>query len=80
MQALFLHLALLFALNSRRLCSDRRSLLWLRVSFLSVFAVFLSSRYSSYFGGDLDVVSVEGYGTDAYLYLSKLKDYNLFLE
>ena len=40
----------------------------------------LSRLYASYFGGDLNVVSVEGYGTDSYVFLSKLNDVNLFLE
>jgi pyruvate dehydrogenase kinase 2/3/4 len=40
----------------------------------------LARLYSCYFGGDLNVVSVEGYGTDAYLYLTKLNNVSLFLE
>ena len=32
----------------------------------------LSRQYARYFGGDLDIKSLEGYGTDAYLHLSKL--------
>jgi len=40
----------------------------------------ISRLYAQYFGGDLNVVSVQGFGTDAYLYLSKLGDTNLFLE
>jgi len=34
----------------------------------------LSRLYARYFGGDLKIVSMDGYGTDAYLYLSKLGD------
>lgn len=34
----------------------------------------LSRLYARYFGGDLKIVSMEGYGTDAYLYLSVLGD------
>ncbi|KHN44996.1 pyruvate dehydrogenase (acetyl-transferring) kinase, mitochondrial-like isoform X2 [Glycine soja] len=30
--------------------------------------------YARYFGGDLQVISMEGYGTDAYLHLSRLGD------
>ena len=32
----------------------------------------LSRLYARYFGGDLDVKSLEGLGTDAYLHLSRL--------
>jgi len=32
----------------------------------------LSRLYARYFGGDLDMKSMEGYGTDTYLYLSRL--------
>eukprot|EP00742_Colponemidia_sp_Colp-10_P005421 GILJ01005793.1.p1 GENE.GILJ01005793.1~~GILJ01005793.1.p1 ORF type:complete len:367 (+),score=30.31 GILJ01005793.1:93-1193(+) len=35
----------------------------------------LSRLYARYFGGDLHVISMEGYGTDAYLYLDRLKDH-----
>ncbi len=34
----------------------------------------LSRLYARYFGGDLDLKSMEGYGTDAYLHLSRLGD------
>ncbi|ORY03089.1 alpha-ketoacid dehydrogenase kinase [Basidiobolus meristosporus CBS 931.73] len=34
----------------------------------------LSRLYSRYFGGDLKIISMEGYGTDAYLHLSRLSD------
>eukprot|EP00494_Astrolonche_serrata_P024599 UN24858 len=44
--------------------------------FLAGFGVGLpiSRVHARYFGGDLEVVSIEKYGTDAFLYLSKLKD------
>mmetsp|Transcript_21064 Transcript_21064/g.25291 ORF Transcript_21064/g.25291 Transcript_21064/m.25291 type:complete len:384 (+) Transcript_21064:200-1351(+) len=32
----------------------------------------LSRLYARYFGGDLQVISMEGYGTDAYLHISRL--------
>ena len=32
----------------------------------------VSKCYARYFGGDLNLLSVEGFGTDAYLYLNKL--------
>ena len=32
----------------------------------------LSRLYAKYFGGDLQVISMEGYGTDAYLHLNRL--------
>ena len=32
----------------------------------------LSRLFAQCFGGDLQVVSMEGYGTDVYLYLNKL--------
>ena len=32
----------------------------------------LCRLYARYFGGELQVISMEGYGTDAYLHLSKL--------
>ncbi|KNE73180.1 hypothetical protein AMAG_17372 [Allomyces macrogynus ATCC 38327] len=34
----------------------------------------LSRLYARYFGGDLRLISMEGYGTDAYLHLSRLSD------
>ena len=34
----------------------------------------ISRSYARYFGGDLVIVSMEGYGTDAYLHLSRLGD------
>jgi pyruvate dehydrogenase kinase 2/3/4 len=40
----------------------------------------IARLYSRYFGGDLELVSVEKYGTDAYLYLNTLGDNNLLLE
>lgn len=32
----------------------------------------ISKLYAKYFGGDLQVISMEGYGTDAYLHLNRL--------
>ncbi|MEW5314720.1 MAG: hypothetical protein WDW38_006192 [Sanguina aurantia] len=32
----------------------------------------LSRLYSRYFGGDISIISMEGYGTDAYLHLNRL--------
>jgi pyruvate dehydrogenase kinase 2/3/4 len=34
----------------------------------------LARLYARYFGGDLSILSMEGYGTDAYLYLNRLGD------
>ena len=34
----------------------------------------LSRLYARYFGGDLQVLSMENYGTDAYLHLNRLGD------
>ncbi|KAF7837639.1 pyruvate dehydrogenase (acetyl-transferring) kinase, mitochondrial-like [Senna tora] len=34
----------------------------------------ISRLYARYFGGDLQIISMEGYGTDAYLHLSRLGD------
>ncbi|KAJ1505171.1 hypothetical protein HMI54_006202 [Coelomomyces lativittatus] len=34
----------------------------------------LSRLYARYFGGDLRLISMEGYGTDVYLYLRRLSD------
>lgn len=34
----------------------------------------ISRLYARYFGGDLQVISMEGYGTDAYLHLNRLGD------
>lgn len=34
----------------------------------------ISRSYCRYFGGDLDIMSMEGYGTDAFIYLNRLGD------
>ncbi|KAJ7532695.1 hypothetical protein O6H91_13G014700 [Diphasiastrum complanatum] len=34
----------------------------------------VSRLYANYFGGDLQIISMEGYGTDAYLHLNRLGD------
>jgi pyruvate dehydrogenase kinase 2/3/4 len=34
----------------------------------------ISRSYARYFGGDLNVMSMEGYGTDAFVYLNRLGD------
>mmetsp|Transcript_1548 Transcript_1548/g.3127 ORF Transcript_1548/g.3127 Transcript_1548/m.3127 type:complete len:398 (-) Transcript_1548:231-1424(-) len=34
----------------------------------------LSRLYAKYFGGDIKVISMEGYGTDAYIYVRKVGD------
>jgi pyruvate dehydrogenase kinase 2/3/4 len=39
----------------------------------------LSRLYARYFGGDLSIMSMDGWGTDAYLYLNKLGDSQEFL-
>lgn len=36
------------------------------------FGLPLSRLYSRYFGGDLSIMSMEGYGTDAYVHLNRL--------
>jgi len=36
------------------------------------FGLPMSRAYTRYFGGDLDLISLEGYGTDAYVYLVRL--------
>ena len=35
----------------------------------------ISRSYARYFGGDLNIMSMEGYGTDAFIYLSRLGNY-----
>jgi pyruvate dehydrogenase kinase 2/3/4 len=34
----------------------------------------ISRSYCRYFGGDLDLISMEGYGTDAFVHLKRLGD------
>ena len=34
--------------------------------------LFLLSQYARYFGGDLKLISMEGYGTDVYIHLNRL--------
>ena len=36
----------------------------------------ISRAYARYFGGDLEIISMEGYGTDAFLYLSRLRTHS----
>ena len=35
-------------------------------------SLFLPTTLCSYFGGDLQIISMENYGTDAYLHLNRL--------
>lgn len=35
----------------------------------------ISRSYARYFGGDLDIMSMEGYGTDAFVHLTRLGNY-----
>ena len=34
----------------------------------------IARNYARYFGGDLNIMSMEGYGTDSFIYLSRLTD------
>ena len=34
----------------------------------------ISRNYARYFGGDLSIMSMEGYGTDSFIYLPRLGD------
>ena len=34
----------------------------------------IARNYARYFGGDLTIMSMEAYGTDSYIYLSRLND------
>jgi len=43
------------------------------------YGIPISRLYARYFGGDLQITSMDGYGTDAYLYLSKLGNMDEFL-
>jgi len=36
------------------------------------FGLPISRSYARYFGGDLSIMSMEGYGTDAFVYLTRL--------
>ena len=36
----------------------------------------ISRAHARYFGGDLEIISMEGYGTDAFLYLSRLRNHS----
>ncbi|KAM7278595.1 hypothetical protein ACFE04_005729 [Oxalis oulophora] len=38
------------------------------------YGIPITRLYARYFGGDLQIISMEGYGTDAYLHLSRLGD------
>lgn len=38
------------------------------------FGLPISRSYARYFHGDLDIMSMEGYGTDAYLHLARMED------
>ena len=39
------------------------------------FGLPISRNYARYFGGDMTMMSMEGYGTDAFVHLSRLGDY-----
>ena len=36
------------------------------------YGIPISRNYARYFGGDLTIMSMEGYGTDSYIYLNRL--------
>ena len=36
----------------------------------------ISRAYARYFGGDLSIMSMEGYGTDAFVHLSRLGNHD----
>ncbi|KAG7369538.1 mitochondrial branched-chain alpha-ketoacid dehydrogenase kinase [Nitzschia inconspicua] len=38
------------------------------------FGLPMSRAFARYFGGDLDIISLEGYGTDAYVYVRRLEE------
>ena len=38
------------------------------------FGLPMSRAYARYFGGDLDIISLEGFGTDAYVYVRRLEE------
>eukprot|EP01080_Neovahlkampfia_damariscottae_P009233 gene9233-1319_t len=44
------------------------------------FGLPIAKNYSKYLGGSLNLLPLEGYGTDAYLYLNKLTDDNAELD
>jgi pyruvate dehydrogenase kinase 2/3/4 len=39
---------------------------------LTLYGLPISRSHCRYFGGDLDIMSLEGYGIDAYVYLKRL--------
>ncbi|CAO3624008.1 unnamed protein product [Mucor hiemalis] len=41
---------------------------------LQLIFIFILKQYARYFGGDLKLISMEGYGTDAYLHLNRLSN------
>eukprot|EP00606_Chrysophyceae_sp_TOSAG23-5_P001344 GSChrysophyteH2.ASY1.ANO1.569.1 assembled CDS len=41
------------------------------------YGIPISRNYCRYFGGDLTIMSMEGYGTDSYIYLPKLREEQL---
>lgn len=57
-----------YGLPLSRLVSGRSSLYRTRTGLLTV----CNSQYARYFGGDLRLISIDGFGTDVYIHLNRL--------
>ena len=55
-------------------CWHSFELVYLSIVLCSLIGRLICRNYARYFGGDLTIMSMEGYGTDSFIYMPRLGD------